>query len=329
MNNSSSIRSYRAMSLRAVWCLVCSLGIAAWALSQDADERRAELPTWDELPPGIFFRDAFREGLRGPRPESLQSVRPTSQQPAPAGDPGPSSGTENNSTGNNWAQLIAASSIEDEIKAIKRHCDEALKSEGYFKGQGYREIRQHLGTAAILFAIIDQYPGSIRWKSHAPTARLQFARVAQNTKVGSSQVFREANARRQDLADLIQGASIAEQPAEEWSWPAVADRKLIMQRLELAVHDRLGPVSASPQSVTAQQTLAVREAELVAALAHALVQEGMDEATDDEYMQYCRELQEAARAFAEAVKAERYEDARQAHGTMKNSCVSCHELYRA
>lgn len=314
---------------------VLTLCLTGWLIGQER-QQRAVLPTWPELPPGIFFENAFEQGLRGTRPESFQSVPSSRQQSSAdrfsANAPSANLGSDQagtSGTGGDWSRLISASSIEDELKAIKRLSDDALRSEGYFKGQGYREIRQHLGTAAILFAIIDQYPGSVRWKQYAPTARQQFARVAQNTKAGSSQAYREANARRQDLGELIRGGTIEEQPVEEWTWPSIADRKLVMQRLELAHQERLGPAVSSANQLAEQQATVVREAELVAALAQVLMQEGMDDAADDDYRQFCEELLKAAKAMAEAAQSDRYDAARDAQSEIKNSCVSCHELYRA
>ncbi len=175
---------------------VGTFGMFGWAQTEPA--RRARPPHWERLPPGIFFENAFEQGLRGERPARLAA---DSERNPPT--PPTSVATEPATRGRDWAELISATSIEDELKSVKQRCDSALQSEGYFKTQGYREIRAHLGVAAMLFAIIDQYPGPVRWQKSARTARDLFARVAQNTKVGSSQVYREALLRRQDLADLI------------------------------------------------------------------------------------------------------------------------------
>ncbi len=102
-----------------------------------------------------------------------------------------------------------------------------------------------------------------------------------------------------------------------------------MQRLEIAVQQSLAKGVASSGELQRQSASLVREAELVAAMAHVLHQEGMADAADDDYAAFCREMQQAAHDLTLALKQEQIEAARQAHGEIKKHCVSCHEAYRA
>lgn len=307
----------------AIVLTLCTVGTAQQGPA--APPPRAKPPVWKELPPGIFFENAFRDGLRGPRPRADANA---GQIPPRSTVPSATAATESPSAG--WARLVSATTLEDEIKAIKLRCDEALKSEGHFKGQGYRDLRPHLGCAATVFGIIEQYDGTVRWQKDAATASQSFGRVALNMKVGSTPVYREAVQRQQDLSDLIAGGRIASVARNEpLSWPDVADRQLLMQRLELAVQQQLAAGVGSARDLTQQAARLIHEAELTAALAHVLRQAGMGEADDPEYVKFCEDLEQAARQFAEQAQRGDYNGARQAHGVMKNSCVNCHEQYRA
>jgi len=66
-----------------------------------------------------------------------------------------------------------------------------------------------------------------------------------------------------------------------------------------------------------------------AMIAESLTREGMEDGDDEDYVEYCRRLQEAARQVIDAAKQQDYAKARQAAGAMKQSCDACHELYRA
>ncbi len=231
--------------------------------AQDSSTRRARPPRWDDVPAGVFFQDAFREGLRGPRPASL----PEPAHSTPQVDPNTAAGPDVERPAFRWSGLIAAATLEDELKAIKLQTDQALQNEGYFKQQGYRELRADLGTAAVVFAIIDLFDGSVRWHTEAATMRDRFARVARNSKAGSSQVFREAKLRQQELGDLIRGAELTAATANSLRWPDVADRQLIMQRLEVGVQNTMATALGSTSEFQRQRATLVHESELAAALA--------------------------------------------------------------
>ena len=91
--------------------------------------------------------------------------------------------------------------------------------------------------------------------------------------------------RQQDLDDLIRGARLTgtgdDAPLE---WPDVADRKLIMQRLEWgsATNDLALPSRSAAEFQRQRDTL-LHEGELAAALAQVLIQSDMPDADDREY----------------------------------------------
>ena len=64
-------------------------------------------------------------------------------------------------------------------------------------------------------------------------------------------------------------------------------------------------------------------------IAESLTREGMEDGDDDDYAEYCRRLQEAARQIIDAAKQQDHVKARKAAGAMKQSCDACHEVYRA
>lgn len=302
-------------------CLVANLLPA----QRTQNHRRARHPDWQDVPSGIFFEDAFRDGLTGPRPK-VRGAKTGKRNSQP--DTKPSEAAE--SSGFAWSQLISASTIENEIKAIKPRVEDSVKTAGHFKGRGYLEARREFSIAAVLFAIIADYDGEVRWKKSAPIARDALARVAANAKVGTTPVYREAKQRILDLDDLIRGSTLAGNP--NWDaidWGELFDRGPLMLRLEQSHQERLAKWLASKREFNAQRERIVHEAELVAMLAQVLATEGMQDADDDEYTSYCEMLREASQAVIDAVNRNDYDSARQSAGEIYKSCSECHELYRA
>ena len=59
-----------------------------------------------------------------------------------------------------------------------------------------------------------------------------------------------------------------------------------------------------------------------------LVQEGMEDGSEQDYQQYCREIEEAARQIEESLEDNDYEAARSAGGKIRSACDECHENFR-
>ena len=72
----------------------------------------------------------------------------------------------------------------------------------------------------------------------------------------------------------------------------------------------------------------LHEAELVAAIATAIHQEGFDLADDEGYAGYCQQLQQAASSVADAARRNDAPGGRQAAGKMAQACDDCHGDYR-
>lgn len=308
-------------------CLICAVSFTAKIVpgQRPQSNKRARHPDWQDLPPGIFFEDAFRDGLTGPRPKVRAGAPNSPSVPQEA-----SSGPMPESSGYAWSELISAATIEDEIKAIRTRVEESVKTSGHFQARGYVDARRELSMAAVLFAIIADYDDEVRWKTSAPVARDSLARAAANAKVGTTPVYREAKQRLRDLDDLIRGSSLVGKPAAtDIAWGEMFDRGPLMLRLEQSQKERLAMWLASPKEFNSQREHIIHEAELVAMLAQVLVTQGMQDADDDEYRAYCNLLKEAAQSVVNGVKRNDYDAARKSAGEIQKSCSECHELYRA
>ena len=321
------------MRRRQLWMIFTGILFAATlTLAQSrtgSPLRRARPPRWEPRDiEGIFFEDAFEQGLVGERPSHLLTGQPRPKN-APRSDTSLPEGYSSPNV-SAWSKIISAETIEDEVQTIKLEIDKVVTTPQRFAGGGYVLARRHFSVLALLFGVINEYDGDVRWKADSAAARDLFAHAASVTKAGSLQVFQTAKACKSDLQDLVGGAKLGHAPNQSTSdWGQVADRVPLMQRLELAHQTRLSKWTANESEFAKRKSSIVHEAAITAAIAETLTREGMDDAVDDEYAAYCQRIKEAAQKIIHSVRIENYPTAREAAGEMSKACSECHELYRA
>jgi hypothetical protein len=321
---------------RGGWLLVAVLPFifAAWLDAQDSllkKYRRARPPAFDSgQTSGIFFDDVFQQAVEGVRPGSLGSSfgQPGSvaATPLPDGGNAPSAG---GSPDSQWSKLISGATIEDIVKAAKLEVDKSVTTPTQFRSRDYRSCRKLFTVLALMFAVIEEFDGDVRWKQQAPALRQAFARAAANCKTGSDQAYNEAKLRKLDLQDVIGGGSVNlpdGKPRENWE--TVCDRSPLMQILEMSLQQQLQPNTANQAAFQASHEDLYREAQLVAVIGLVLKQDGMMDAGDEEYNGFCDQMTTPSVALVEAIKSNSHDQAVSAVGQISQACSACHELYR-
>jgi hypothetical protein len=309
--------------LLAVWATVACL-----AQTEPSDPLvRARPPAFDpDEVSRVFFKNVFERLVGDPPKRSLPSSSTPVTSPEPAA-PGAASLPAGQTAG--WPGLVSAVTLEDEVKSLKLRVDQTVTTPTSFAGQGHKVARQDFTLLAMLFAIIAEYPGQVRWQDTAAVARDTFARTAANLKAGGSiQVYNEAKQRKQDLDDLIRGSRLQGTPADEMRWGQIADRAPLMQLLESRLEANCKAWTSGSGEMRANREALVREAELVAVMGAVLAGDGMDDADDTEYQEFARLLQRGGVALAAAARQEQEEAARQAVADISRSCIECHDNYR-
>ena len=322
------------INLRIIVILFCTTVFAVSGLSliaQDTEKnepkrvRRAKLPKFEDKQfDNVFFKDVFSQ-LQGERTLGTRVVdNGSGGSPTDGGSPTAAATYA-------WSKLITATTIEDEIKSLKLKVDTTVNTPSQFQGGGYGKARLHFSILAALFGIIAEYDEEdVRWKEDAVLSRDLFAKGAANCKVGSQQAFNEAKLRKADLGDLVGGNGIQGQVNDmDFSWGNVVDRSPLMQRLELSVDEILAPYTADQAEFESNIDEVLHEAELVAAISELLCKDGIEDAGDDFYEGFAKQMRDAAREIADAVKLNNQEAASKAVGTIRQACSECHENYRA
>ena len=310
---------YRLLSFVLTLLLVCDCATNALAQSKEKPVR-ARLPKSDDLPSDIFFRDAFKEGLIGPRPATLG--QPTSTNGGSKKTAEPPKATFS------WKSLASAETLEDEIKSLQMEVKSTITTPSKFTGGGYQDARRLFTELATLFSIIQEYDGNVRWKEDAAVARDLFARAAANTKTTSIQAFNESKQRKLDLEELVRGGSLVQKSKEKQNNWELIHRGSLMQRFTKSYDDGLAIWTANDAAFAKNKQNIKHECELLMAFAVVLTQTGMEDGDDDDYAAYCTQLEKAAGSVLSSLEVNDAEAARKASSDVGQSCVACHEDYR-
>ncbi len=283
--------------------------------------RRAKPPTFEEKAfSGVFFDDV-KSQLVG----SLATGNPS--VPA-APSESVASNSEADEAQNIWKKRIDAQTIEDLIKSAKLRLDPAVSSPAKFVGGGYQVARRDFTLLTILFGVIEQYPGEVRWKHSATRAKVDFGRIAANAKVGSPAAFNEAKAKHQTFGDLLNGNKLDPPKEEATGWSDTVDRIAAMQLLEWILRENLNASVASEPAFSDGAEDAKKYAMLVGAISEVLLQEGMPDQDSDEYRQWTQEMITATEEIVSGASKSDIAITREAISKLDKSCNSCHEVFR-
>jgi len=317
----------RSTSLIALGCVAALLAASILAAPPGGSRpKRARPPTFDQRTKDTFFEDAD-QALVGPRPQyggGNKSVAASSaaKDAATSDAPGGAYG---------WSKIISAETIEDEVKSIAKTLNPLVTNPQQFAGGANKVANVQFSTLAVMFGVIAEYDGEVRWKKIAPGARTLFAKAGFGSRVSSPEAFNQARNTRQALEELIAGGTIQAPAADakaRWK-DEVAYRPPLMQRLKIAHEDRLLPWTANAGEFKKHADEILHEAEILTALADVIAREGYEYAADDTYLAYCKRLKQGGIDVAAAVRQKNADAARKAAGEISKACAACHDGYRS
>lgn len=275
----------------------------------------------------VFFPDVTSQ-LKGQRPTSQVATKPSVGKTPVAATVSGSIGADSDNDPMAWHNLISPTALEDLIKGSKLRLDKTITTPAAFAGGGFAVARKEFSMQALLFAIIETYPGEVRWKSSAPVARELLSRVAANTKVGSVQVHEEAKKRLLDLGDLTSGSQLSGKANSEVNWSQLIDHSPAMLLLDWSHKENISPDVASPEDFAKNKEKLQNHAELIAVIGKILTVEEMPYAAEKEYVDFAKAMIEQAQQLRSAVKTDNADLARQAAAKLGQCCNNCHSSYQ-
>ena len=228
-----------------------------------------------------------------------------------------------------WSKVVSATTIEDEIKAVRLELQQQLQGQRDLQGDRLRRAHNDLAKLAVLFGIVSEYDEAIRWKPQAGFMRDHFARGAIASKRGGKEVFPTVRWMLQEL-DLLLAGEHVEMPGQpaELAWDDICERSLLMQwMMQIWKNDFEAQVGKQADFQDHRERIQ-HHADLVAGIATVLLQDGMEDADDDDYRDFAKLLMQHSRILRQAAEQNDYQAAKQQVALISYTCSSCHDSYR-
>lgn len=318
----------------AMAAVVLAQQVIAFQNQQQAETvrrvKRIRRPVFDaEKATTPFFGDLYAEGTVGPRPD----IDPQQNSGSFANGNGQSTGGKSAGTpggpeSDPWSQIIDAAVIEDEVKSLQQQLNALVTTPVVFQTK-FNEVNHRFWMLSMLFAIIRQYDGQVRWDQHAPTAQVLFQQAAVASRTGTLKGFQYCKSRKEDLELLVRGGSIAadDNVDPNVDWETAADRSPIMVQLEMA-NDALKRMTSNASEFQANAERIFHHSNLVAAMAKVILQSGMPESEEESYAEFSIAMQTAALQLKSSVKNNDFAAALSAANAVSQSCADCHAQWR-
>lgn len=298
--------------------------VAAQVLEEKQKQKkpvtRAQRPTFEKKDwEGIFFDDIFRDGLVGQRSttnDKTAAASPARTMPDESADKSVSK----------WSEIVDAKVLENEVKRWQQNVTSQVTTAGKFKTT-HQQIRESFQVLSMLFGIIAEYDGDVRWKDSAVSARHAFIDAASKCRTTDMASFNNVKQRSQDLTDLVRGSKYPDEPRakptiEDWS--TVADRNAIMNRLETSVSETLKEPTSNEKAFKDNVSKVSHEAGMIAAMGQILTLPEMLDAEEDDYKALAQSMLAAAREMKEAADVGNLEQVNAALNRVNQACVDCH-----
>jgi hypothetical protein len=278
---------------------------------------RARPPQWPREVREVFIEDV-RDKLVGERPDFSAKPQAVVVEKAPA-----------SAVKFDWAKLIDGDTLTSEIKRVVNQVAKATSRVGAFKSEGFRVCQRDFQMLAIWFGVVSEYDEEIRWQRDAAAMRDFLRMVAAKCEQGDDESFAAAQEASEVLAELMRG-QIGELPAVLSEDAQEEDFELgsLMQRGKLADEERSEPALVGRKEFRKARYEVVHEAQVLAVLARAMGREDFGYSEDETYLDYARQLQEAAVEMSGAAREGDFQRVEQAAGRLKGACARCHEDYR-
>jgi hypothetical protein len=315
-------RGVQTTTCLAVWMI--GLAVGGHSICAQSDTARARRPNWHTRDTSdIFFTDAFRDAFAGKSP--FQEL--ATPAAAKRHDPPTTPHTEVFHT-ERWAGVLDGPLLIDEIKAIDARCQKHTRSARSFAGESRDEARRGFLVAAVLFGILDEWQGDIRFKKQSIAASRRLFDAAFAIADPSTDALDLAKRASADLTDLVRGNPAPPPDTDRPKWRQLVKRDDVMWRLDAAVEESISRHLDSQQALKVHRDDLAREANLVIALLMALRQEGVEDADRADYVDYCRSAQQEAMTLRSAIGELDLTSSKRALQKLRQSCESCHEAYQ-
>lgn len=319
----------KAIVLFCTVFLVCQLALAMPIQEDQKKPKRVKRPTIDRKN-SSFFKNVFKDALVGDRPAPATAAQVAKQK---AGTTKSSTTTDSGnavtSAGGNWSKYVSGEALQAELKSLSNLMNQNVTSPGKFKSGGNRDVRQISSMVAVIFGVVAEFDGEVKWKDIAAGARDAFAQCAQSSTTTSNQAYNQAKNRKDDLMQILSGGPFTPpvKPSEDFEWASVADVAELMKRIEESFRKKVKGWVASESAYKANYDELMHEAAMLALIGEVLTKESMENADNDDYVEFAHSLRDGAMMIIQSGTAKDLAMAGKGAGMIDQSCTNCHGEY--
>lgn len=250
------------------------------------------------------------------KPAPMPEAAPAETAAAPAGG------------GDDWASILSAEDIQNEIKKIKNELTDSLSAIGKYNAH-YKEIAMEGSVLAALASIAIVHPEKVSWKEHAPHVRDIATEMAKKSKGLGQKPFDDTKKEFVKLEGLLSGNPPPDlgEAVPDIPFSEVASRRGIMQRIQINF-DYLKANFQTEAKLEKGQEDAAHMAAITAAITKVIGTEGYDSADEDEYKAFVKNMVDANLALVKSAKDKDFATFSDTNGKMGKFCTECHTAYQ-
>ncbi|MCA9066628.1 MAG: cytochrome c, partial [Planctomycetaceae bacterium] len=230
--------------------------------------------------------------------------------------------------GTDWAELISAQTLDDEVKAIRTFLLQGVSTVGEYNNS-MLSIPPRAATLAALAGIAMEHSEDVSWREDAPLIR----ELAREMNASSLQRGAKDQKRLQELVEPMSEILNRSKPAGlpepnmENTFAEVAEMRLVMKRMETA-ETRMRNEAGSEGAFTSNAAIVRHEAAVLGTLARVVIQPGYGYEDDPKFVGYANEVTSAAKTIMEAADAGNFAAYDESITKFKVACDRCHSDFK-
>ncbi len=227
-----------------------------------------------------------------------------------------------------WSDLISASELDDEVKAIRNFLNENLQSVSNYNSSMLM-IPPRAATLGALAGVAMELPDSVSWKDDAKYIRDIAKKMNSETLRSGPKDQKRLFGLYETLSDILnrsRPADLEEPPASD-GFSEVSEMRLLMRRMEEA-EKRLKTEAGIESAFASRGDLVTHEATLMATLAKIVTLPGYGYEDDSKFKNYAGDVLQAALAVKVAATDHNFADYELALTKISTTCSNCHSDYK-
>ncbi|MEP3478917.1 MAG: hypothetical protein ABJZ55_06695 [Fuerstiella sp.] len=227
-----------------------------------------------------------------------------------------------------WAQMLPAKNLLDEVNQIRNFMKSSLQSVGTYNGS-MLSIPGRAASLAALAEIASKHPEEISWKDDAVYIR----NLAKKMTESNLQRGKKDQARLlllfENIADVLNRSKPAglEEPNPEDSFSDVAEMRLLMMRMAEAER-KMKNEAGTESAFESKKDIVKHEAMIMASLTKVIAREEYGYGDDPEFVGYAQKVIEACETIRDSADIGAFSAYELALSRISTNCQECHSVYK-